>query len=597
MIRLAVFETTTMKRHLQETQENITDTSQKHPSKPDRRYLYLGIVVLFAAVIGYVGLVVTDRTPENKKSGKFSTETTGLPDASDMAEVVNLRDGDTYDLEAHYVVKTIGNRNVRMIGYNGSVPGPFLHVDQGATITIAFTNNLDIETTIHSHGLRLDYLNDGTPGLSQTPIQPGETYVYTLTFPDAGTYWYHPHVREDYAQELGMYSNYQVRPVDYDLPKVNETVNLIVDDILFERDDISPFYKDMTNFAVMGRYGNVMLVNGMTDYAQSFSAGSVVRLNITNTANVRPFELSIPGASMKLIGSDVSPYEREMMIDTLLITPAERYIVDVYFPDPGAYTLTHTSHDLSAGSKQYTMATFTVTGDRVEETYVEEFRQLHTYPTVTDSMDGYDAYLYKKPDKSIRLTLTTGSIDLGSAMSRMPCHRMPDGEWMGECTDEKKQAWLSGLAQSGSTVGGEEIHWEDHMFDVNRKATTRDIRWIIRDEQTGKENEAIDDWNFSIGDLVKVRIFNDPMSDHPMQHPIHFHGQRFVVLSRNGVPETNRVWKDTTLAKVGETVDILVEMSNPGAWMTHCHIAEHLSAGMMFSFTVGEGYHTEMNHN
>jgi FtsP/CotA-like multicopper oxidase with cupredoxin domain len=73
-----------------------------------------------------------------------------------------------------------------------------------------------------------------------------------------------------------------------------------------------------------------------------------------------------------------------------------------------------------------------------------------------------------------------------------------------------------------------------------------------------------------------------------MQHPIHFHGQHFIVLERNGVPTDNKVWKDTTLVLPGETISILVEMTNPGAWMTHCHIAEHLHAGMMLGFTVAD---------
>ena len=93
-------------------------------------------------------------------------------------------------------------------------------------------------------------------------------------------------------------------------------------------------------------------------------------------------------------------------------------------------------------------------------------------------------------------------------------------------------------------------------------------------------------WKFKVGDVVKVRIINEEDSAHPMQHPIHFHGQRFLVLSDNGVPNTNLVWKDTTLVPIGHEVDILFDISNPGEWMFHCHIAEHLSNGMMGMFKV-----------
>jgi hypothetical protein len=76
-------------------------------------------------------------------------------------------------------------------------------------------------------------------------------------------------------------------------------------------------------------------------------------------------------------------------------------------------------------------------------------------------------------------------------------------------------------------------------------------------------------------------------SDHPMHHPFHLHGAgRFLVLARDGEVEPNLVWKDTVLVRTGQTVDILFDVSNPGLWMAHCHIAEHLQSGMMFSFNV-----------
>jgi len=132
---------------------------------------------------------------------------------------------------------------------------------------------------------------------------------------------------------------------------------------------------------------------------------------------------------------------------------------------------------------------------------------------------------------------------------------------------------------------GDKIEWEDTMPGMNRMMTSENTVWKIIDAQTGKANMDIA-WTFQQGDLVKIRLYNDPRGAHPMQHPIHFHGQRFVVLSTNGVENTNLVWKDTTLVPSGDTVDLLVEMSNPGTWMAHCHIAEHLHSGMMFEYTV-----------
>ena len=137
-----------------------------------------------------------------------------------------------------------------------------------------------------------------------------------------------------------------------------------------------------------------------------------------------------------------------------------------------------------------------------------------------------------------------------------------------------------GHAESGG------IEWEDDMVEVNRITTPANMRWKLIDRATGAENEAID-WRFQVGDQVKIRLVNEMDSDHPMHHPFHIHGAgRFLVLARDDAVEPNLVWKDTVLVRTGETVDILLDVTNPGLWMAHCHIAEHHESGMMFSFHV-----------
>jgi FtsP/CotA-like multicopper oxidase with cupredoxin domain len=135
-----------------------------------------------------------------------------------------------------------------------------------------------------------------------------------------------------------------------------------------------------------------------------------------------------------------------------------------------------------------------------------------------------------------------------------------------------------------ATAGG--IEWEDDMVDVNRLTTPANMRWKLIDPETGSENAAID-WKFQVGDRVKIRLRNEMAGDHPMHHPFHIHGAgRFLVLARDGEAEPNLVWTDTVLVPAGQTIDILLDVTNPGRWMAHCHIAEHHEAGMMFSFDV-----------
>jgi FtsP/CotA-like multicopper oxidase with cupredoxin domain len=129
------------------------------------------------------------------------------------------------------------------------------------------------------------------------------------------------------------------------------------------------------------------------------------------------------------------------------------------------------------------------------------------------------------------------------------------------------------------------VEWSGTMPMMNWNATTGEVRWILEEPATGKQNMDIR-WSFHRGDIVKVRIANLRETLHGMQHPIHFHGQRFLVLAQNGVPNTNLAWKDTFLLPAGGTADVLLELSNPGEWMAHCHISEHLESGMMFTYSV-----------
>jgi len=182
-----------------------------------------------------------------------------------------------------------------------------------------------------------------------------------------------------------------------------------------------------------------------------------------------------------------------------------------------------------------------------------EFKRLHANKDVERDLARFRKYFAKPVDHSLVLTFVAR--ELPSAVSNM----------------------LLGINAA--------VEWNDGMPMMNWLVTGRQVRWILRDPATGKENMDID-WHFTQGDVVKLRLFNNPASSHAMQHPIHLHGQRFLVLSRDGVPNTNLGWKDTAVIPAGETVDLLVDMSNPGRWMLHCHVAEHLSAGMMTVFTV-----------
>jgi FtsP/CotA-like multicopper oxidase with cupredoxin domain len=566
---------------------------------------------------------------------ELPSDTKGLPDAR-RSEVVELSGGDEFELEIAPIKKQIGDATVRMLAYNGSVPGPTLRVPQHSKISVRVTNRGDMDATVHWHGLRLENRFDGTHE-TQAPIPVGETFTYQVSVPDPGAYWYHPHIREDYGQEMGLYGNILVVPGDDDhWPPANRELLLTLDDVLVEEGRIAPFSESKTTHVAMGRFGNVMLVAGEPDLSLEANRGEVVRLYLTNTANTRVFNVVLPGAPMKLVGADSGHYEHEELVEEVLLAPSERAVVDVLFPDTGELLLEHRTPDRS-----YRLASISV-GDRQAEpeaSYTDDFARLRTNRDMAELRGRIEPFLKAPPDKTLSFV---AEMDMGvpegvDVVYVCPMHPEVVREEPGSCpkcgmkllaqaaaettyvcpmhpdvTSEKPDRCPkcgmklvpANLAAAGGDPGDHEGHhhhhgesehvhdaaqgieWEDDMIEVNRMTTAANMRWKLVDRDTGAENAQID-WTFRVGDQVKLRLVNEMDSDHPMPHPFHVHGAgRFLILARDGITEPNLAWKDTVLVRTGETVDILLDVTNQGRWMAHCHIAEHHESGMMFSFNV-----------
>jgi FtsP/CotA-like multicopper oxidase with cupredoxin domain len=474
-------------------------------------------------------------------------------------EIVRLTSGDTLRLESGLVRRTINGKALVMYGFNGQHPGPLIDVPAGATIVVQFRNGIDQPSAIHWHGVRLDNRFDGAVGVTQDAVAPGGTFTYVVRFPDAGVYWYHPHVREDIQQDLGLYGNMLVRSSSaaYYAP-VNREQVLMLDDLLLGDEGLTPHGAESPTHALMGRFGNVMLVNGEPRYDLSVKQGEIVRYFLTNASNARVFNVSFPGARVKVVASDVGKFEREEMVSSVVLAPAERYVVDVEFGRAGQVAVLNRVQALDHMMGIYSPEVDTLGMVRVESAvvatrYASQFARLRRNADVAAELAPLRSLFSGPPTHSLVLTMRTQG--LPAAVSNM----------------------LIGINAA--------MDWNDGMAMMNWLATGKEVQWVLRDPVTGKENMALD-WRFRVGQVVKIRVFNDPAASHAMQHPLHLHGQRFLVVSRDGVAATNLVWKDTAIIPAGETVDLLVDMANPGRWMIHCHVAEHLGAGMMGVFEV-----------
>ncbi|MDB4879649.1 MAG: Multicopper oxidase type 3 [Gemmatimonadetes bacterium] len=479
-------------------------------------------------------------------------------------QLMKLRDGDTLQLTAQMVRRTLKGKSHVMYGFNGQYPGPLLEVGEGATIVVRFRNAIDQPTAVHWHGVRLENRFDGVPGLTQEPVPPGGSFEYRVFFRDPGIYWYHPHVREDIQQDLGLFGNMLVRSPDpaYHGPANREEV-LMLDDLTIGADGLLPYGSESATHSLMGRFGNVLLVNGEPRYRLAVRQGEVVRFYVTNVSNTRTWNVSFGQARMKVLASDVSRYEREEWVESVVIAPAERYVVDVRFGAAGTVPFENRVQGIDHLNGTFfpdvtTLGTVTVAPRRAVPDHSTAFLSLRAHDSVRADIDRYRPHFDRPVDRELELLLRV----------------------------KKELPFPLGPVMRLDSLFFNPVEWVGTMEEMNWVATGEHVEWLMRDRATGRTNAGID-LSFRQGDVVKIRLINRRDGSHAMQHPIHFHGQRFLVLSQNGVPATNHVWKDTVLLPVGTTADILLDLSNPGNWMVHCHIAEHLEAGMLTTLRVG----------
>jgi FtsP/CotA-like multicopper oxidase with cupredoxin domain len=401
--------------------------------------------------------------------------------------------------------------------YNGSVPGPELRVQQGETIRLTASNSLDQPTTIHWHGVRLPIAMDGVPELSQDPIQPGGDFTYEFRAVDAGTFWYHPHVNSTEQQGRGLSGALIVE--EKEPVKVDREVTWVLDDwMLRDTAQIDHSFGHPMQLSHGGRLGNTVTVNGAIPGEFRVRAGERVRLRLINVANARTFALDFAGLKPQIVALDGQPVSpHEPPGGRVVIAAAQR--VDLVIDMAGR------------------------PGERVLVT--DSYYQRQTYEFLTLA---YDA----------GAPLRDSPLDAPVAL---PANPVP--EPVIDDDAQRQRVTLQGGAMSRAMPADAGRFIEQGQF------------WFLNglpDKGRGREPLIA----VQRGRTCVVTLVNETSWEHPM----HLHGHSFRLLSRNGRPNMRGEWLDTVLVRPQETAEIAFVADNPGDWLFHCHILEHMAAGM-----------------
>ena len=226
-----------------------------------------------------------------------------------------------------------------VFAYNGIVPGPTIEVREGDSVVVHFTNKLDVETTVHWHGLHLPFTSDGSP---YHPVAPGETYDYVFKPRpgSAGTYWYHPHPHHATANQVvrGLYGAVIVRAADDPLPAALPERVLILSDNRLRPDGSFDLPERASHQGRVdfenGREGDLLLVNGQVMPTIRIRSGEIQRWRIINASAARVYRLAIPGHTFTHVGTDGGLFERPVEVEEIMIAGAER--VEVLVRGTGA---------------------------------------------------------------------------------------------------------------------------------------------------------------------------------------------------------------------------------------------------------------------
>jgi len=457
-------------------------------------------------------------------------------------------------------VKLTGKEGIEaeLMTYNGTYPGPTLRVKAGDLVRIHFKNGLNEPTNLHFHGLHTSPQDPGDNPLRV--VKPGETALYEFSIPknSAGTYWYHPHHHGNVNTQLfaGLAGSIVVDGGLNPVPELRDIPDYLIalQDLDVDAAGKIPLlnYQDWMN----GREGSLVLVNGSIDPTFETDAG-LIRLRLVNQSSARYYNLQLEGHPMTVIATDGGFVNTPYPVETLLITPGERYEVLVNFKqirDVGLVNLPYPRGRIGID----TMGMGGMMGGNSGMNGMGSSDRRSGMPNHMQSdrsMGGIDAYS-NMPGMDNMRTQATGE---GRIMTL-------------KFTGAHKTATLPPRINSIQALNPQAV------------AQKRSIKFteVMQRLSFSFNDKKFDPKRVDIRAKLGTVELWDLVNDSDMDHPFHLHTNSFQIYTRNGKPEAQPTWKDVVNVKPKETVQILVPFTDfAGITVYHCHILEHEERGMM----------------
>ncbi|RED16666.1 copper resistance system multicopper oxidase [Parasphingopyxis lamellibrachiae] len=569
--------------------------------------------MLKTGAIGVAGLGLSSLMPAWAQTG-----TAGIGPEMPMLS------GEDIAIEIGATPFTVGGRTGHAITMNGTLPAPLIRLREGQNVRFAVTNTLDVDSSIHWHGLLLPFDMDGVPGVSFPGIRPRETFTYEFPVIQAGTYWYHSH--SGLQEAMGHYGPIVIDPADPDPVRYDREHVIVFSDWSFmhphqimERLKQSPdYYNRQQNTLFDGRpmtageramWGGMRmmpsdiadvtgatytyLINGhgpQENWTGLFRPGERVRLRMINASAMSIMNVRIPGLAMTVVNAD-GENVRPVAVDELQISVAETYDVIVTPTEDRAYTLVGESIDRSG------MARATLAPRLGMEAEVPPLRER---PTLTmrdmgmagmaESGDGAVDHAAMGHDMSgdgaMEHGMRDGSLAPGVALT-------PGVEMIAPMPQDRTGDPGLGLGNVGHRVltytdlialdPNPDPRPPSRELEIHLTGNMERYMWSFDGRRF---SEQVEPFRFARDERVRVKLVNDTM----MTHPIHLHGHFFEIVNGH---DGHQPRKHTVNVLPGGFVRFDFTADAPGDWAFHCHLMMHMHAGMFNIVTVrpleGEG--------